>query len=101
VQVGTAFVGAGWLAAFGVAGVFVAPRLFSSSSSDSDSDTPVRSPVPNPNPTPTLALTLTLTPASPEDAMLRAAMTRVETRWPESSYFLLSREAQRASGVSL
>ena len=28
-------------------------------------------------------------------------MTQVEKRWPESSYFLLSREEQRASGVSL
>ena len=27
-------------------------------------------------------------------------MTQVEKRWPESSYFLLAREAQRASGVS-
>ena len=30
-----------------------------------------------------------------------SAMTRVERRWPERTYFLLSREEQRASGVSL
>ena len=28
-------------------------------------------------------------------------MTQVEKRWPESSYFLLSREEQQASGVRL
>jgi len=28
-------------------------------------------------------------------------MTQVEKRWPESTYFLLSREEQQASGVSL
>ena len=31
----------------------------------------------------------------------RPRMTQVEGRWPEGSYFLLSREEQRASGVSL
>jgi hypothetical protein len=54
VQVGTAFVGAGWLAAFGVAGVFLSPRLFSSNSSASD--TPVRC------------------PASPDTAVRRSAV---------------------------
>ena len=33
--------------------------------------------------------------------LTHTVMTQVETRWPESAYFLLSREEQRASGVSL
>jgi len=39
-------------------------------------------------------------PSTPTRALM-CLMTPVETRWPESTYFLLLREEQQASGVSL